>query len=589
MNKPTQRRLAAIVSADVVGYSRLMGVDEVGTLAALRTHRAELIDAKIAEHGGRIVKTMGDGLLLEFPSVVDATTSAIEIQEGMAIRNANVTHDNRIIFRIGINLGDIIIDGDDILGDGVNVAARIELLAEPGGVAISGRVHDDVRDRLDAVFVDIGKQTLKNISRPLSVWRWSPGVSQTIDAPINRQAPSLVLDKPSIAVLPFTNMSGDPEQEYFSDGLAEDIITELSRFRSLFVIARNSSFVFKNQSVNIRKVGQELGVAYVVEGSVRKVGNRVRITAQLVEAETGNHLWAERYDRELDDIFAVQDEITQRIVGALQPEIGEAELKRARLRSPDTLDAWALYHQGIHNLYQYSKAANDEARQQFRQAVEQDDQFAGAYTMLAYASFMAVFDALSDYRVDQLAESFEMAQKAVRLDDRDAMAHAILGRVLSMRHHHDQAIAECDKAIELNPNLSQAQFGRGLALVLAGRPDEATANLENAARLSPRDPNFYAFLLVSAWVDILRGRFDDALERARQAVAQPNSGVWGYATLTIALAHLDRLEEARDALDALIEVKPDIALSFIEETLPFQRDADRHIFETGLRLAGLTM
>jgi adenylate cyclase len=310
------------------------------------------------------------------------------------------------------------------------------------------------------------------------------------------------------------------------------------------VIARNSSFSYRGTSPDIRVVAQELGVRYVVEGSVRKAGERVRITAQLIEAETGNHLWAERFDRELKDIFAVQDEITQRIVGALQPEIGTAEWERARRKSPDSLDAWAIYHQGIHHLYRYSKADNAEARRLFRQAIEQDNQFASA--------------------------------------------HAMLGRVLSMRHEHDLAIAEWDKAIELNPNMAQAQFGRGLALVLSGQPDDAIVNLENAARLSPRDPNYYAFLVILAWANLLQGRYDGALEWARRAAAQPNSGVWGNATLAIVLAHLDRCEEARKALDEPIEEKPDFALSFIEETLPFQRESDRFIFEDGLRRSGLT-
>jgi adenylate cyclase len=433
----------------------------------------------------------------------------------------------------------------------------------------------------------MGERAVKNIDRPIRMWRWINDASPMARQAGPQAATLTIPDKPSLAVLPFDNMSGDPEQAFFADGIAEDIITGLSRFRSLFVIARNSSFTYKNTAVDVRSVGQQLGVRYVLEGSVRRVANRVRVTAQLVEAETGNHLWAENFDRELEDIFAVQDEITQRIVGALQPEIGAAEWERARRKSPDSLDAWALYHQGIHHLYGYSKADNAEARRLFRQAIEQDDRFAAAYTMLAYACFLAVFDALSDYRVDQLADSFEFAQKAVRLDDKDAMAHAILGRVLSMRHQHDLAIAECDKAIELNPNLAQAQFGRGLALVLAGRPAEAVTNLEIAARLSPRDPNYYAFLLVFAWAELLRGEYDSALEWARRAVAQPNSGVWGNATLAIALAHLDRRDEAREALDALIEEKPDMALSFIEETLPFRRESDRHIFEDGLRRAGL--
>jgi adenylate cyclase len=582
-----ERRLAAILAADVVGYSRLMGADEDGTLERLKLLRRELVQPKIQKHSGRIVKLMGDGILAEFSSIVEAIRCAAKIQQAIAEREANRPEDQRIRLRIGVNLGDVIVEGSDIYGGGINVAARLEGLADPGGICISGKVYEEVRDRLDFVFEDMGEKAVKNIDRPVRVWRWINEASP-MARKAGPQTPTLMIpDKPSLAVLPFDNMSGDPEQAFFADGIAEDIITALSRFRSLFVIARNSSFTYKNKAVDVRSVGQQLGVRYVLEGSVRRAANRVRVTAQLIEAETGNHLWAEQFDRELEDIFAVQDEITQRIVGALQPEIGAAEWERARRKSPDSLDAWALYHQGIYHLYRYSKADNAEARRLFRQAVEQDDQFAAAYTMLAYACFMAVFDALTDYRVDQLTESFDMAQKAVRLDGRDAMAHAILGRVLSMRHQHDLAIAECDKAIELNPNLSQAQFGRGLALVLAGRPGEAVANLENAARLSPRDPNYYAFLLIFAWADLLQGRYDGALEWARRAVAQPNSGVWGNATLAIALAHLDRREEAREALDALIEEKPDMALSFIAETLPFRRESDRLIFEDGLRRAGL--
>jgi len=584
-----ERRLTAIMAADVVGYARLMGRDETTTLKRLKSLRKELVEPSISGHGGRIVKLMGDGLLAEFPSVVQAVTCAVIIQRSMINRETDLPDDQRIQLRIGLNLGDIIIEGADIYGDGVNVAARLESLAEPGGVCVSGKVHEEVRDRLDIAFQDMGEQTVKNIIHPVRLWRWSKDAPPaTRDAGL--QAPKLTVpDKPSIAVLPFDNMSGDPEQAFFGEGIAEDIITALSRFRSFFVIARNSSFTYKNKAVDVRSVGQQLGVRYVLEGSVRRAASRVRVTAQLIEAETGNHLWAEQFDRELEDIFAVQDEITQRIVGALQPEIGAAEFQRSRRNSPDSLDSWALYHQGIHHLYRYSKADNAEARRLFRQAVEQDDHFTAAHTMLAYACFMAVFDALSDYRVDELTDSFEFAQKAVRLDDRDAMAHAILGRVLSMRHLHDEAIAECEKAIALNPNLAQAQFGLGLALVLGGQPSGAVTNLENAARLSPRDPNYYAFLVVHAWAELLRHRFDSALEWARRAVAQPNSGVWGNATLAIALAHLDRREEARAALDVLIEQKPDMSLSFISETLPFKRESDSQIFEQGLRRAGLAI
>ena len=309
MSEQTERKLAAVVSVDIVGYSRLMRVDEVGTLAAFRSHRAELIDGKIAAHGGRVVKTMGDGLLLEFPSVVNATKCSIELQTGMSERNFGIGKDRQIQFRIGINLGDIIIEGDDILGDGVNIAARLQEIAEPGGIAISQRVFEDVQDRLDIQFVDFGEQKLKNIARAAHVWRWQPNDQPAAAGPEARETPAyepLALpDKPSIAVLPFDNMSGDPDQDYFADGITEDIITALSKFRWFFVIARNSTFVYKGRAIDVRDVGQELGVRYVLEGSVRKAGNRVRITAQLIDAETSNHVWAERYDRSLEDIFEV--------------------------------------------------------------------------------------------------------------------------------------------------------------------------------------------------------------------------------------------------------------------------------------------
>jgi adenylate cyclase len=349
-----QRRLAAIVATDVVGYSRLMGVDEVRTLAALRAHRSELIDPKIAEHGGRIVKTMGDGLLLEFPSVVNATLCVIEVQQGMAERNQNVDEEHRITFRVGVNLGDIIIEGDDIFGDGVNIAARLQEVSEPGGVAISGRVQDDVRDRLDVSFLDTGEQSLKNITRPVQVWQWSFSSSDT-EIQTTASAPLPRPEKPSIAVLPFDNMSGDPEQEYFSDGVTEDIITGLSKFRSFFVIARNSTFTYKGAAVNIAEVGRELGVRYVVEGSVRKAGNRVRVTAQLIEAASDNHIWAERFDRDITDIFELQDEITETIIGAVEQEVGSSERTRATHMHPENLQAWELLQRGLFHVWQMNR------------------------------------------------------------------------------------------------------------------------------------------------------------------------------------------------------------------------------------------
>src|SRR5947209_8595258 len=362
-----ERRLTAILAADVAGYSRLMGQDEAGTLSRLRAHRRELIDPKIAEHKGRIVKTTGDGLLVEFPSVVEAVACAVAVQRGMAERNVSSPQDQRIVFRVGINLGDIIVDGEDIHGDGVNVAARLEALAEPGGVCVSGTVRDHIGDRLDITFDDMGEQSLKNIARPVRVYAVRlANVARTPTVSLSESQTVLALpDKPSIAVLPFQNMSGDPEQEYFADGMVEEIITALSRVRWFFVIARNSTFTYKGHAVDVKQVGRELGVRYVLEGSVRKSGNRLRITAQLVEAETGNHLWAERYDRDVSDIFAVQDEITERVVAAIEPELYTAEQVRSQSKPPDSLDAWECVIRALSCIGQGTQDENTEAEALF--------------------------------------------------------------------------------------------------------------------------------------------------------------------------------------------------------------------------------
>jgi adenylate cyclase len=377
-----ERRLAAILAADVAGYSRLMGEDEGGTLRQFKAIRAELIDPTISKHNGRLVKTTGDGLLVEFSSVVDALRFATELQAGMVERNAPIATDKRIEFRIGINVGDVVVEDGDIFGDGVNVAARLEGLAEPGGICVSALVQRDAAGKLDLAFEDLGEQTLKNIARPLQVYRVA---TQRGSETVTEPAPLPLPDKPSVAVLPFTNMSTDLEQEFFADGIAEDVITALSRYPSLFVIARNSSFTYKGRAVDVKLVGHELGVRYVLEGSLRKSGSRIRVTAQLVEAETGKHVWAERYDRDLADIFVVQDEITEAVTIAVAPAVADAELHRAMRKPPGSLDAWAAYQRGLWHLSKFS--ADDYALGQrfFQEAVNLDPNFAGGYTGLAYA------------------------------------------------------------------------------------------------------------------------------------------------------------------------------------------------------------
>ena len=580
------RRLAAILSADVVGYSRLMEEDEDGTLSVLQAHRAELIDPTIAAHRGRIVKLMGDGALVEFASVVDAVECAVDIQRGIAARNAEVPESRRIQFRIGVNLGDVIVEGDDIYGDGVNVAARLQELADPGGVCIAGTVFEQVGRRPDLTFDDLGERQVKNIDRPIRAYRARLGRNGT-DERSDRSEPLPLPDKPSIAVLPFTNMSGDPEQEYFSDGITEDIITELSRFRSLFVIARNSSFAYKGQSVNVGKIGQELGVRYVVEGSVRRAGNRVRVTAQLVDAVADAHLWAERYDRDLDDIFAVQDEVTHAIVTAIEPTLGSAERDRAHRKPTGSLDAWESYQRGLWNLYRFAAHETTEAQSFFRRAIELDPKFAPAHAGLAYAIYLSFMLGFRTDRTAALGEARTAARSALALDGDDALAHAMVGRVHLMVGEHDAAISACETAVSLNPNLAMSHYSLGAALIYSGRFEEGFAAVDEAIRLSPRDPMLWFFLTVKASGCIGMGHYDECLELARAAQRQSNAAVWAYLCEVVTLVHLDRMAEANQALERVTAIKPDYDLYFLAGTLQQARQVGFERFFDALKKLGV--
>ncbi len=409
------RRLAAILAADVAGYSRLMRRDEAGTLAALKDQLESVIKPKIAAHDGRIVKLMGDGLLAEFASVLQATHCALEMQAALAARNRDVAPDRRMLFRMGLNLGDVLVENDDIHGDGVNVAARLEGLAEPGGLCVSDTVYQQVRNRTGTAFEDMGEQRVKGLPDPIRAYR--AGLA-SLEAPPAPEGGRPAFDRPSIAVLPFANMSGDPQQDYFSDGISEDIITELSRFRSLRVIARNSSFTYKTRPVRAQEVGRDLGVAYMVEGSVRQAGKRVRVTAQLVATETGEHLWAERYDRDLEDIFAVQDEITRAITAAVEPELATVERERSRRKSPGSLSAWDWYQRGLWHLYQDTKAGYAEALRHLERAIELHPDFAPAYAALSLVQGLDIIGGHKDASHASIDEAYRMARQAVTLDDR---------------------------------------------------------------------------------------------------------------------------------------------------------------------------
>jgi len=579
--KGVSRRLAAIVVADVAGYSRLMGADEEGTLATLKAHREELLEPGLAEHGGRIVKLMGDGVLAEFPSVVNAVRWAVAMQEGMARRNAGVPDGSRIDFRVGVHLGDVIVDGDDIYGDGVNVAARLEAVAEPGGVAISGTAHDSVRRRLDAAFADCGEAALKNIDRPVRVWKW---ISERGGAGPEATA---VAERPSIAVLPFENMSGDAEQAYLADGIAEDILTGLARVRWLVVTSRNSSFAYRGRNIDLRQVARELGVRYVLEGSVRRAGDRVRVSAQLIDAAADRHIWAERYDRRMADIFDLQDEITATILGAIEPELGLAEQARARRKPPDSLDAWDLYLRGQWHLFRYTAEDNAEAQGWFRRAIALDPDFAASHAGLAYACHLAVVEDFSNDPAANIAEGVKSARRAVALDDKDAAAYGVLARILTMNRDHDAALMAAKTAIGLNPNNAQIRFGQAFALVFSGREEAAISELDEATRLSPHDPNLWSFMILRAWALIALGRDEEAAGWARRAAEQPNAVLWPNAVLASALGHLGRVEEARAACRRFREENPGHAVTEIWDILPFQDPAHVARLDEGVRKAGV--
>jgi adenylate cyclase len=583
------RRLAAIMAGDIAGYSRLMGVDEEGTMRQLKAHRKELIDPKIIEHRGRIVKTTGDGMLVEFVSVVDAVRYAVDIQRGMAERNADVAPDRRIEFRIGINVGDIISDENDIYGDGVNVAARLQALAEPGGVLVSRNVHDQVRDKLSFGFEDMGEQTVKNIARPIGVHRVSLAESAP-SAMVKSAAPAAKTelsstDRPSIAVLPFANMSGDPEQEYFADGISEDIITGLSKLRWFFVIARNSSFTYKGKAVDVKRVARELGVRYVLEGSVRKGGNRVRITTQLIDAATGNHLWADRYDGDMTDVFALQDEITKKVVAAIEPRLLEAEGIRSQSRSPEDIGAWDMVIHANSLFWRLTKAETEIAIETLSRAVERYPDYAPAQSMLA---FILLISGYLGWRLigPQLQQAATLAARAAELDDSDPWAHLALGFGAFLKRQTNLAAGEFRRALALNPNFAAAHGYLGFALAVDGQTEQASAHLEEAMRMSPHDPQNTIFNTGLAVVHYLAGRYPEAVEYSRKTLQQRSAFTAGYRIHCASLAQNGQIDEAREALAHLKEMHPDLSIAWIEKNVPYTSRTMTKFVE-GMRLAGL--
>ncbi len=578
-----ERRLAAILAADVAGYSRLMGVDEEGTLTQLKAHRSALIDPKIAEYRGRIVKTTGDGMLVEFASVVDAVHCALDVQSGMIARNTDIPQAKRIEFRIGINVGDIIAEDQDVFGDGVNVAARLEGLADPGGICVSARVKEDVDGKLDTTFEDIGEQQLKNIAKPVQVYRVRPGGMAL--AP--ERAPLSFPDKPSIAVLPFQNMSGDPEQEYFADGIVEEITTALSRFKTLFVIARNSSFTYKGKTADARQIGRELGVRYVLEGSVRKAANRLRITAQLIDTATGIHLWADRFDGATEDIFDLQDQVTTSVVGAITPSVERAEIGRAVVKSTDSLDAYDHYMRGLASSYQWTNEGTSEALRQHHKAFELDPKFALAYALAASCYAWRKMNGWMTDPAGEIAETKRLVEQATRWGQDDAQVLCWSGGALAfVVGEVDEGVALVERALRLNPNLMDAWLNSGLARLITGEWEIAIDHFTRAMRLSPFDPALFLMQQGIATGHFYAGRYDEAATWAAKSIGEYPKYLSAWRIAAASNALLGREEQSQKAVARLQQLDPTLRIATLKYAVPLRR-ADVARMEEGLRKAGL--
>lgn len=597
MSGRVERRLAAVLAADVAGYSRLMGADELGTLAALKACRRAIVHPAIARHNGRIVKTTGDGVLVEFGSAVDAVTCAIAVQARMAERNR--AEEPQIVFRIGINVGDIILDGGDIFGDGVNVAARVENECEPGGVYLSDDAFRQVRSKTRFVFEDVGERTLKNIERPVRVYavRLPVAVPEHPSAAAqssnrvlgnaisDRNEPPALPEKPSIAVLPFQNMSGDSEQEYFADGIVEDIITALSHFKSLFVIARNSSFTYKGKSVDIKQVGRELGVRYVLEGSVRKAGNRVRITGQLIEAATNHHLWADKFDGAAEDIFSLQDQVTAAVVGLIAPAVEQAEIERAKRKSTDRLDSYDLYLRGL--AISRRRSSFFEARGCFLRAIEQDPDYGVAYATAAWTYMVEQATGGLPLSDEKRSEAIRLANTAASLAPDDAFALARAGHVLSyIGRHYDRGLSMTGEAVALNPNLASAWYSQGWVALMCDEPERAIDSFDRMMRLSPLDPlrgsawNGRSFALFSL------GRYVEGCESAASAIQFfTDAHTLGAVIMNSICA--DRVDDAREAAARLLKLRPDFRASHSQQAFPVRSATIRDRIQKALEAAGV--
>jgi adenylate cyclase len=584
-----ERRLAAILAADVVGYSRLMGADEEATLATLNAYR-EVIDRLVVDLHGRVFGSAGDSVIAEYASPVEAVRCAVQIQQEIEARNANLSEDRRMRFRIGINLGDVMAEGDNLFGDGVNVAARLEALADPASIYISGSVFDQVKGKVDIDFADLGERQVKNIDQPIRVYRITlegeTAEGEAHGAATARPIELELLQKPAIAVLPFENMSGDPEQEYFSDGLAEDIITALSHWRSFPVVARNSTFSFKGQQLRVEKIAEELGARYVLEGSVRKAGKRLRITAQLIDAQTGHHVWAERFDRQLEDIFDIQDEITNRIAATIVPELEHFERRRSTVKRTADLNAWDYYLRGMATFHDETCEGTASSIRMFQSAVDLDPIYCDAWARLGWAYGRFVMFKCADDQDATLRLGFEASRRAVALDNGSAMAHMALGECHIWAEETDLGLAEAQIALDLNPNFAIAGMSVGNRLDLVGDTEQAIAQMEQSLALNPRDPNRWRYMAYLSRAYVSLGEYQCAAKWARKAVLLRPDLSEALFRCAVCIAHLDELDEAKALLDRCRAIDPNY-LSRMAGWRPYADQARNEHLLSGLRRHGL--
>jgi adenylate cyclase len=580
--KSFRRKLTTMFSADVAGYSRLMGEDEAATVKTLTTYR-EIMAELIKQHRGRVVDSPGDNLLAEFTSVVDAVQCAVAVQKEFQARNAELPEERTMAFRIGINLGDVIEEGDRIYGDGVNIAARLEGLADPGGICISKTAFDQIETKLPLGYEYLGEQTVKNIARPVGAYQVLMEPRVTVAG--KEEKPLPLPEEPSIAVLPFANISGDPEQEYLSDGLTEEILTALSKVDKMFVIASNSTFVYKGKPVKVQQVGEEVGVRYVLEGSVRKAGDRVRITAQLVDATTGGHVWSERYDRDLKDIFALQDEITMKILTALRVTLTEGEQARVYDRSTENLDSFLKVLRGMHHFLRFNEDDNVVARQMFEEAVPLDPGNPVAYTMLGWTHVMDVWYGSSESSGTSMERASELAQKALALDETQDYAHSLLGHIFLMIRQFEKAIVEGERAIALNPNGADAHAHLAMTLDYVGRLEEAIASFKRAMRLNPMPPNWYLANLAHTYHRT--GQYEEAIVTLRKVLQRNPDDLIAHINLAASYVMGGQEDEARAEAAEVLRIDPKFSLEYFAKTLPYKNQADTALAIDVLRKTGL--